>query len=330
MLGIGGEYLMHNNMSRCIDINSQYCPCLLAETNNCVFCSHLSGQSSCDCNWAGVCVLYEKHWQRKKKHNRGEDDTIRCEEETEYTIVEQVNENTYILEFSVSSELSLALTKTGSFVFLRRPRDPYFYHFPVGIMKVIGNKIYVAIEAIGPKSSRIVTGNDKTLLVRGPYYNGVLGQPWIDNIKDGRILLVAGGMGQAPALPLVTKLVENGNSVTAIVAPGHTGAIYIESDLNDLGVEVLKVPSMRRVGLGLISNSISEYDLIVSSGPDEQHYGVIDAMQALNINKPMAATNNATMCCGEGICGSCLKETHDNRFIRTCKVQADFRELVRD
>lgn len=319
-------------MSRCIDINSQYCPCLLAETNNCVFCSHLSGQSACDCNWAGVCVLYEKHWQRKKKqHIRGdEENAIRIEEETEYAIVEQVNDSTYILEFAVSNELAQALRKTGSFVFLRRPRDPHFYHFPVGIMKVSDNKIYVAVEAIGPKSSRIVTGDEKLLSVRGPYYNGVLGQPWIDNMNNGRILLVAGGMGQAPALPLVTKLIENGNKVTAIIAPGHTGTVFIETQLENLGVEVRKVPSMRRIGMSILADIMGEYDLIVSSGPDDQHYGVIDAMQSLNINKPMAATNNATMCCGEGICGSCLKETHDNRFIRTCKVQADFRELVRD
>jgi hypothetical protein len=71
-------------------------------------------------------------------------------------------------------------------------------------------------------------------------------------------------------------------------------------------------------------------ELVVSAGPDDQHYGIISAMQAANVNIPMAATNNATMCCGEGICGSCIKETQIGEFIKTCKVQTDFTQLIHD
>jgi hypothetical protein len=69
-------------------------------------------------------------------------------------------------------------------------------------------------------------------------------------------------------------------------------------------------------------------DLIISTGPDEQHYGIIAAMQAAGVNIPMAVTNNSTMCCGEGICGSCEKETVNHTFVRTCKVQTDFMNFL--
>jgi len=69
-------------------------------------------------------------------------------------------------------------------------------------------------------------------------------------------------------------------------------------------------------------------DLVVSAGPDEQHYGIIAAMQAVGVNIPMAATNNATMCCGEGVCGSCERETQDNSMIRVCKVQTEFTQFI--
>jgi len=318
--------------TRCIDINSAYCPCLLAETNHCVFCSHLSGGTVCDCNWSGICILYEKHWKDKKDNWKNKGETpIRIEFETNFTIKEQISDNTYWLEFNVSDELAQQLKRTGSFVFLRRSVDPHFYHFPVGVMKVDGNIIHVVIETVGPKSARLIEGNNHQMLVRGPYYNGVLGQPWIDNITEGRILLVAGGIGQAPALPLVEKLVQTKNEVIALLAPGHVRRIFISDQLSDWGVQVHSVASMRQVGMPLLKELFKlKPDLVVSAGPDDQHYAIISAMHEAGVNIPMAATNNATMCCGEGICGSCHKETRGNKVARMCKVQTNFAELLQD
>ncbi len=319
---------MRNILSRCIDINSQYCPCLLAETNHCVFCSHLKGESLCNCNWSGVCILYEKHWQSNKRTLGIEELPIRIETETEFRIISKFSPDVYKLEFDVIPTLAQQLTKTGSFVFLRRPQDPYFYHFPVGIMKVIGNTLQVIIETIGPKSTRIIADDNHQLLVRGPYYNGILGQPWIDNLTNGKVVLVAGGMGQPPALPIAAKLISN-NNVIAILAPGVIGMTVISEELRDLGVEVHDVSSFRNEGIVILRKLCAgQPDLLVSAGPDEQHYAIINMMQDMNINIPMAVTNNATMCCGEGICGSCQKETHDNKTICTCKVQTDFSQLI--
>ncbi|MEG6585685.1 hypothetical protein [Dendrosporobacter sp. 1207_IL3150] len=318
--------------TRCIDINSPYCPCLLAETNHCEFCSHLKGGTVCDCNWSGVCILYEKYWQNKSGGKQiKEDMAIRTEIVTDYRIKEKISENTYLLEFTVPDELARQLERTGSFVFLRKAVDPKFYHFPVGIMKVIGNDIQVVIETVGPKSARLVQGDDTQMMVTGPYYNGVLGQPWIDNIREGKILLVAGGMGQAPALPLVDKMVKNKNEVMAILAPGHVRKIFISEELSDWGVQVNSVASMRQSGIPLLRELFNlKPDLIVSAGPDDQHYAIISAMHEYGANIPMAATNNVTMCCGEGICGSCHKETRDNKRVRLCKVQTEFSQLIQD
>lgn len=316
----------------CIDINSPYCPCLLAETNHCVFCSHLRGQPVCDCNWSGVCILYERRWQPKNGVWRGEKAPQRIDVESKVTRKEEIAANTYLLEIPVGAELAAELGKTGAFVFLRLPDDPQYFHFPVGVMKVKGEAIQVVIEAVGPKSCRLLEAPTGDVLVRGPYYNGVLGQPWIDNITCGTILLVAGGMGQPPALPIAARLTANRNQVVALLAPGKVGRIFIDQDLRAMGVTVHTVDSLRRTGSGLLAqwlaNEEAPPDLIVSAGPDEQHHGVIAAMQAAGVNLPMAATNNATICCGEGICGSCEHETNDDRRIRLCKVQTDFSQLV--
>lgn len=317
----------------CIDINSPYCPCLLAETNDCIFCSHLRGGTVCDCNWSGVCILYEKQWQAKGI-GKGDEPVppIRREYESVFSRRELIAPATYLLEFAVDEDLAAELKKTGAFVFLRRPEDPQFFHFPVGVMKVNGTAVQVAVEGVGPKTNRLLAAEDGGVVVRGPYYNGVLGQPWIDNITYGTILLVAGGMGQPPALPLAARLMAGGNTVHALLAPGQVGKVFIDEELRQLGVNVDIVDSLRRSGYARLSDWLADRsrrpDLVVSAGPDDQHHGVIAAMQAAGVNVPMAATNNSTMCCGEGICGSCECEISERRRLRLCKTQTDFAGLV--
>ena len=330
MSGIGGMK-MRKNISQCIDINSKYCPCLLAENNQCIVCSHLKGEATCNCNWSGVCILNEQHWQYKKQQQSDEPIITRNEEQVEFIIKQQIGQNTYILEFDVTSELAEELKKIGSFVFIRCPSDPQFFYFPINIMKVTGNTLQVGLESMGPKSIKILAFNNNKLVVRGPYYNGVLGGPWIDNITHGNIILVAGGIGQAPAFPLAEKLMGNSNKIMAMLAPGKVGEVFIDKELGEMGAEVHSVPSLRQNGMDMLKEWFAlKPDLIVSAGPDAQHYGVIAAMQAAGVNIPMVATNNATMCCGEGICGSCLKRTKDNKTIRMCKQQTDFLEIIED
>lgn len=321
---------MDKNLSQCIDINSKYCPCLLAETNHCVFCSHLKGETTCNCNWSGSCILYEKHWQYNKQQVE-EIIKTRLEEQVEFMITERIGQNTVILELEVSHELAESLKKIGSFIFLRCANDPHYFNFPVNVMKIIGNTLQVGIETIGPKSMRIVAEGNNKLIVRGPYYNGVLGGPWIDNITGGNIILIAGGIGQAPAFPLATQLMSRNNQVKAILAPGKVGKIFIDQQLGEMGIQVYNVASLRKFGMPLLREWFAtQPDLIISAGPDQQHYGIIATMQDIGTNIPMVVTNNATMCCGEGICGSCLKKTRDNKNIRMCKQQIDFSTMMED
>ncbi len=316
------------NITKCIDINSEYCPCLLSQTNHCVFCSHLSGETVCNCNWSGTCILYEKYW--KDREYAQPIAPLRLEETVNFLIKEQLGKDTYLLKFELSLDFAVKLNKIGSFVFLRSPEDAFYFNFPVGIMKVAERNIEVVIETLGPKSSKIFMNNNK-IIVRGPYYNGVLGHPWIDNLTNGKIILVAGGIGQAPALPLAFNLGESNkkNQVLALLAPGKVGKTFIEADLMKMGIDIHTVPSMRKEGTTFLKQTLNHsFDLVVSAGPDEQHKGIIKVLNELELNIPMAATNNAIMCCGEGICGSCLKRSNSTKsLIRMCKIQTGFTNL---
>ena len=328
MFGLnGGEILLDQLVKKCIDINTKYCPCLLAQTNHCTFCSKLQGQETCNCNWQGVCIFYEKYWQDKLqsaiKHKE------RMTEETKALVQEPIGNKTYLLEFEVSEELAKQLDQPGSFVFLRRLSDPLYCHFPVGVMSVAKTKVTVVIETVGAKSSRFILNKEEALAVRGPYYNGVLGKPWLDNLENSFVIVIAGGIGQAPALPILKKLLQKNNKIVVIAAPGKTGEFFIQKEIMSLPIEFYPVRSLRTDGFNLLENILTKQpDLLVSAGPDAQHSGIIRLLCKCNINVPMAATNNATMCCGEGICGSCEKITQDNKVIKMCKTQIDYQQIM--
>lgn len=314
--------------SKCIDINSIYCPCILASANHCVFCSHLQGKDICDCNWSGVCILYEKKWNARNdvwvsKQPRPE---IEC------TILERefIKENVCRIVLEVPADIAEELKNPGAYVFMRRSNDPQYFQIPIGVMQVLDEqKIVVVVEALGVKSTHILE-EEQVLSIRGPYKNGIFGLPWIEKLAHGKVLLIAGGMGQPPALPVAEKLVNNYNRVTAIIAPGAAGFLNTEK-MQSMGIELIKAESLRRTGYVSLANKLAEdtWDLVVSCGPDAQHFAVMDTVREAGYDLPIAATNNNIMCCGEGICGSCEKETDDHQFVRTCKTQLDIADLKR-
>lgn len=316
-------------IEKCIDINTEFCPCLLADTNHCTFCSKLQGKETCDCNWSGVCIFYEKYWQDKyKKSNQI---TQRIIEECIALKQEQIGTKTYQLEFCVSKELAKKLDRPGSFVFLRRLSDPACSHFPVGVMKVNDTKITVAIEAVGAKSSRFLLNSQEKIHVRGPYYNGVLGKPWIDSLADSTVVVVAGGIGQAPALPILKQLLVNNNKIYLIAAPGKVQEIFIKPDVKHKLITLYGVTTLRGEGFAIFHDLLKrDIALVISAGPDAQHSGIIRLMHDNNINIPMAATNNAVMCCGEGLCGSCCQLTQGNKTVKMCKTQLNYQDLIQD
>jgi NAD(P)H-flavin reductase len=274
--------------------------------------------------------MYEKHWQEKMKNNKTRS-PIRAANESSVLSRVQLGVQTYLFEILTDQGLADKLNVIGSFVFLRRIHDIDSFHFPVGVVKVADNKISVIVEGVGAKSQRFLSNKDDGLMVKGPYYNGILGKPWIDNIMDRKILLVAGGIGQAPALPIIQKLLKNKNTITAIVAPGKVGNVFIEDLLDKSDALVHTVPSLRKVGFSMLRELLKENnDVIVSAGPDEQHSAIIRLMNEIGVNIPMVATNNATMCCGEGICGSCHKLIQDNKIVKMCKVQTEYKTIMQD
>ncbi len=104
----------------CIDAGTDYCPCYLAELNECIVCPQLQGKNFCDCNWRGVCIFQEFVWGGYK---------AKATRSTIFSKVlkkEKINEEVIILTLKVPNKMARDLNEPGSFVFLRGISSPSF------------------------------------------------------------------------------------------------------------------------------------------------------------------------------------------------------------
>ena len=64
------------------------------------------------------------------------------------------------------------------------------------------------------------------------------------------------------------------------------------------------------------------------AGADILTYTLLDFLDSTgNRDIKVSCCNNAKMCCGEGVCGSCTARFSGHKVKRLCKVQADPRNI---
>lgn len=316
----------------CIDAGSEFCPCHLAESGECIICSQLHGSHFCDClNWKGVCIYQEfydndnKAKESRKTYTCVVDKTILCEPDV------------LIVKFEAPHKLAIDLARPGSFIFIRSEENVYF-DVPISILEsnIETNIISIMIEIRGIKTKKLLEikeGGD--IIIRGPYWNGVFGVKDIAKQHSNNVLVLARGIGMAPMMPVIQKLVANNNNVTLILDKQPYNDIYVNEWLEKLNIVPQEMNLIEKGDLSpeakVTIKSLIKYNnvsLIHIAGADILTYSLIDYLNELerkDIN--LSCCNNFKMCCGEGICGSCTTRFSGHRVKRFCKVQATPRSI---
>lgn len=309
----------------CIDAGTEYCPCHLAETGDCLLCSQLCGKPFCDCvKWKGTCIYQEYVWNgMKAKEGRK---NFKCK----IIRKEKLEDDLIILTIRTTHKLAQALVHPGSFVFLRNPSTDQFYDAPLSIMDVDlqENTIKTAIEIKGTKTKKLdELKEDEDILVKGPFWNGVLGLKHIYQSKDAHSIIIARGIGQAPMIPVMKKLYSNGNKITVILDKANYSKIFIKEYLEMCSAEVIECDTFACGNIteelkNILNKSLEENDvnLVHCAGADILIYKV---MEHLNDIVSYSCCNNAKMCCGEGVCGACTTRFKGHIVKRLCKLQTD-------
>ncbi len=316
---------MNYEIRDCIDAGTEYCPCHLAETGDCLLCSQLSGKTFCDCiNWKGVCIYQEYKWNGEKAKKGRKIYSCKINKK------ENVERNVVVFSISAPHELVKNLTQPGSYVFLRSSKTSQFYDVPISIMDidVEENLLIVAIEIKGIKTKSINSlNNGDNILVRGPYWNGDLGLRNIYKSKEGTSVIIARGIGQAPMVPVLKKLYSNGNKIIVVMDKANYKSSFVKKYLELCNCTVISCNTLQSGAIseelkntieGLIDNE--NINLIHCSGPDILNYKVLEYIGS---RVDFSCCNNAKMCCGEGICGACSTRFKGHRVKKLCKAQID-------
>lgn len=320
---------MNYEITDCIDAGTEYCPCHLAEAGECILCSQLSGKTFCDCiNWKGVCIYQEYMW------NGGKPKPQRKSYFCKVLKKEEIDKKLIVFTLLTTHKLVQDLVHPGSYIFMRGPQTTQFYDTPISIMdtNLEENWIKIAIEIKGIKTKTINKIKEgENVLIRAPFWNGIFGLKNVYNTKEGTSIVVARGIGLAPMVPVLKKLYSNGNKIITIIDRGEYKANFVEEYLIAYNCQVVECNTIDR---GELSAEVKELlnklmsseniNLVHCDGPDILN---IKVSEFLKNKVKVSCCNNARMCCGEGVCGSCSARFKGRVVKRLCKVQAEPKNL---
>lgn len=315
----------------CIDAGTEYCPCKLAEYGQCLICSQCQGEEFCDClNWKGVCI-YQEFYNNGNVAKDGRK-TYEC-------VVEDIinyDNKLIMIKFKAIHKLVLDLVKPGSYIFIRTDGNAYF-DIPISIMNcdVEEDIITIAIEIRGIKTAKLLNIKAKdNIVIRGPYWNGVFGIKNILAQRQAKALILARGIGLAPMLPVIRKLISQDNEVQVVIDKNPFEVNFAEEFLIKYNVKVTENSLLDKGNLSdhakvIIKDALNEgTSYIHVGGADILTYNVINYLDEIDRNDiSLSCCNNFKMCCGEGICGACTARYSGHRVKRFCKEQADPRVI---
>lgn len=314
----------------CIDAGTEFCPCHLAESDNCILCSQLNGKSFCECNnWSGTCIYNEFI------NNNYKAKTSRNEYILDIKSVEILEVNLVRIVVNAPHKLIMSLINPGSFIFIKGNLNNNYFDFPISIenLNIEKNSFSVCIEIRGAKTKSITTLKEGGKLnIRGPYFNGVFGVDNLKKIKNSNVLVIARGIGGAPSQSVIKKLKENSNNLAIVYDNNPFKTDYFFEETYEKNIEYMNI-----FDKGKLTNEFKSYiieklkdgiDLIHCAGADILTIEIINFLHELDLDDILlSCCNNSKMCCGEGICGSCTARYKGQVVKRLCKIQEDPREI---
>ncbi len=321
----------------CIDAGTEYCPCYLAEVGECLICSQLQGKVFCDCtNWKGVCIYQEFVWNHlRAKPSRG----LFC---GKILGAEEVTAEVLLLTIQVNRTLARELNQPGAYVFLKSLESEHFFDIPTSVMRADERleTVVFALQQRGVKTKYLfkhcTEKKEKEIFLRGPFWNGVFGLRHLKSMQNGKALLLVRGIGQAPAVPVARKLRQGGNEVEVILDRGKINSDFAadlfikmgcrveQRDVLDIEKLAIREDVVASLKERIINNGVK---LIYCGGPEFLAQGVNKIIQETDVLVAQVCSNNAKLCCGEGVCGSCQTRLSNGSRVKTCKAQIDPRDV---
>ena len=289
---------------------------------------HNYPENLCDCiNWKGVCI-YQNMFGMERKQKSKKNLLLQ-------SLREKGNRRKLIIfTLLTTHKIAQDLIHPGSYIFMRSTKSTQFYDAPMSIMDVNTeeNWIKVAMEIKGIKTKTIASVEEnENILIRAPFWNGIFGLRNVYTARDGVSLIVARGIGQAPMVPVLRKLYSNGNKLIVVLDKANYKNTFVEEYLSKYDCKVINCNTLDK---GQITEEVKEIidraieeekiNLVHCNGADILNLKIVEYV---NDRVKTSCCNNARMCCGEGVCGSCSARYKGQVVKRLCKVQTEPKKL---
>jgi len=190
---------------------------------------------------------------------------------------------------------------------------------PMGISHIGDEEISFTVHRVGEATAALHKRKIGDVIgVRGPYGNGF-------KITGRRVLIVGGGTGMAPLMPLIEKLIEKGINVTVINGAKTMGELVFLKKLQQLHedgrIELIVTTDDGTFGIKAMASDIVEQVIrergveeVYVCGPEKMMVKILEVTERLGVH--LQASLERYMKCAIGICGSC---TLDPLGLRVCK-----------
>jgi dihydroorotate dehydrogenase electron transfer subunit len=175
----------------------------------------------------------------------------------------------------------------------------------------------ITVNAVGDASSALNQKKKGDIIgIRGPFGKGFV------PIK-GNLMVIGGGTGLGPMMPLTEKLVETASKITVMSGVKCQDNLLfldrIDELLCNVKSETICTTEDGSYGVeGLVTSQLEKklakerVDMIYTCGPEPMMYHVFRLAEQHNV--PVQASLERIMRCGIGLCGSCVIGE-----IRVCK-----------
>lgn len=225
---------------------------------------------------------------------------------------ERLTDNIFLLDVYAPRVAKKCLA--GQFVIIRV--DDKGERIPLTVCDFDRDKslVTVVVQEIGAttyKTGKLRVGDCLADFV-GPLGNpSELTQMPIGELKDKKVVFVAGGVGAAPVYPQVKYLNENGVKADVIVGAKNKDLLILQNELRNVAENVFVTTDDGSCGdKGLVTDKLQKlvasgknYDLCVAIGPVIMMKFVSALTKQLGIKTVVSM--NPIMVDGTGMCGAC-------------------------
>jgi ferredoxin--NADP+ reductase len=217
-----------------------------------------------------------------------------------------------IARIAVDAPRVAAHAHPGQFVIVRATRDGERIPLTISSWEADTGTIEVVVQAVGRTTHDLVTmhAGDALADVLGP-----LGRP-TEISSYGTVVVVAGGVGAAIALPVAAALTVAGNEVVGILGARTTEHLILVREFTGAcGSTHLVTEDGSSGRRGLVTDELSDVlvrrdvDRVFTVGPIAMMRAVAELTRSVPI--PTVASLNPIMVDGTGMCGGCRVSVGD-------------------